>query len=116
MRKTIGLLTLLAIMGTSWLTARAEDKPKHTIKEVMKLALKGPLNKKVAEGKASDDEKKQLVELYESLAANKPPKGDEADWKKRTEALLDAAKKADGMALGKASNCKACHDAHQMKK
>ena len=113
MRKTIGLLTLLAIVGTSWLTARAEDKPKHTIKEVMKLALKGPLNKKVAEGMASDAEKKQLIELYESLAAATPKKGDAADWKTKTDALLEAAKKDDGKALLKAANCKACHDAHK---
>jgi len=114
MRRIFGLVALLGLVTTTWLAARAaDDKPKHTIKDVMKVAHKGGLMKKVADGNASDDEKKQLVELYESLAANKPPKGDDADWKTKTDALLDAAKKVDGKALQKAANCKACHEAHK---
>ena len=46
----------------------------------------------MAKGEASAEEKKQLVELYEALAANKPPKGDEASWKEKTAALVAAAK------------------------
>jgi cytochrome c553 len=113
MRKTFSLLAIVAIVTTTWLAAHAADKPKHTIKEVMKVAHKGGLMKKVADGNASDDEKKQLVELYESLAANKPPKGDDADWKTKTDALLTSAKAADGKTLLKAANCKACHEAHK---
>lgn len=92
---------------------QAGDKAKHTIADVMKVAMKGGLCKKVASGKGSDDEKKQLVELFESLGKNTPPKGDAKAWKEKTDALLDAAKKGDGKALGKAANCKACHDAHK---
>ena len=47
------------------------------------------------------------------LVANTPKKGDAADWKTKTEALLTAAKGTDGAALLKAANCKACHDAHK---
>src|SRR5687768_1693690 len=73
----------------------AQDKPKYTIKEVMKAAHKGGLLAKVREGKASDEEKKQLVEMYEALAASKPPKGEEAGWKQKTSALVEAAKAAE---------------------
>jgi hypothetical protein len=90
------------------------DKKKPvSIKTVMKKAMKGGLCGKVASGKASDDEKKQLVALFTDLAANKPPKGDEADWKTRTKALLDAAKADDGKALKKAADCKGCHSTHK---
>ena len=41
-----------------------KDKAKHTIKEVMKIAHKDGLLKKVTKGEASKDEQKQLVELY----------------------------------------------------
>ena len=88
-------------------------KAKHTIGEVMKVAFKGGLCGKVAGGKASDAEKAQLVELFTSLAANKPPKGDEASWKEKTGALLAAAKAGDGAALKKAANCAECHKAHK---
>lgn len=113
MRKAFGMLAILAIVGTTWLAAQAADKPKHSIKDVMKIAMKGGLNKKVADGGASDDEKKQLVELYEAMAAATPKKGDAADWKAKCDALVAAAKANDGKALLKAANCKACHDAHK---
>lgn len=114
MRKMFGLVAMLALVTTTWMAAQAAE-PKHSIKEVMKIALKGPLNKKVADGKASDEEKKQLIELYESLAAAMPTKGDADSWKAKTTALLEAAKGTDGQALMKAANCKACHDVHKGK-
>jgi surface antigen len=103
------------------LATRAEDKekPKHTIKAVMKACMKDGLCGKVAGGKASDDEKKALVENFEALAANKPPKGSADSWKEKTSALVDAAKAA---AAGKegaeaklkaAANCMACHKEHK---
>jgi hypothetical protein len=102
------------------LVTNAEDaKPKHTIKEVMKACMKGGLCKKVADGKASEEEKKQLVEHFEALAGNKPPKGEAADWKSKTDALVAAAKdvaagkEGAGAALSKAANCMACHSAHK---
>ena len=102
--------------------AADDDEPKHTIKEVMKKAMKGPLTKKVAGGEASDEEKKLLHEMYEAMAAQKPKKGDEESWKKLTTALVAASKAAvDGdekapAMLKKAANCKACHKVHKPKK
>jgi hypothetical protein len=83
------------------------------IKVVMQKAMKGGLCTKVASGKASDDEKKELIALFTDLAANKCPKGDAADWKAKTTALLEAAKSGDGAALKKAANCAACHKEHK---
>ncbi len=113
MAVTIGLT--VSIAGLS--QARLEDE--ITIKDVMKAAMKGGLNKTAAEGKASDDQKKELLELYTALHEAKPPKGDEESWKDKTGALKNAAqdlvdgKAGAGDALKKAANCKACHDTHK---
>lgn len=96
-----------------------DSKPKHSIKDVMKKAMKGPLLKKVASGEASDKEKKQLKAMMVSLSKNEPPKGDADSWKELTGALVKAANSAveggedAGEALKKAANCKACHGKHK---
>ena len=105
------------VLGVS----RADDdaKPEYTIKEVMKKAHKDGLLKKVAGGKGNKADAEQLLNLYESLPKSEPPKGSEADWKKKTTALVDAAEAVvDGKSgaaaqLKKASNCAACHKAHK---
>ena len=112
------LLVATVVVG-GMTRAADEDKPKYTIKQVMKTAMKGGLCKKVASGEASADEQKQLVEMFVALAANKPPKGDAESWKTKTTALVSAAKAVaagdDGgvAALGKAANCMACHKVHK---
>ncbi|MEX2176916.1 MAG: hypothetical protein WD872_21290, partial [Pirellulaceae bacterium] len=90
MRKFLvaGLVVAVGWVAVSVATNAEDAKPKHTIKDVMKLAHKGGLMKKVVEGKASDEEKTKLVELYVALAGNKPPKGDEAAWKEKTDAVV----------------------------
>jgi hypothetical protein len=101
----------------------ADDAPKYTIKEVMKMAHAGDnaLANKVASGKASKEDKKKLVDLYTALVANTPTKGDAESWKGKTGALLDAAKAVedgkDGAPkeLKKAMACKACHTVHKGK-
>jgi mono/diheme cytochrome c family protein len=121
MRKLLvaGVMIAFGWVALSLATNAEDAKPKYTIKEVMKSAHKAGLPKKVADGKATAEEKKQLVEFYVALAANKPPKGDEASWKEKTAALLAAAKDAEagkegaGAALTKAVNCMACHSAHK---
>jgi hypothetical protein len=120
------LIVACAVVAFGWVavtltTGAAEDeKPKYTIKEVMKAVhAKGKLKDKVVAGTASEEEKKQLVAYYEALAGNKPPKGDAESWKKGTADLLAAAKEAlegkegAGEKLKAASNCAACHMAHK---
>ena len=97
--------------------------PKYTIEEVMEKAHKGKeksMFSRVVAGKGSDEDKKHLVEYYEAMLANKPPKGEPADWAKRNEAILAAAKKVQSgddqknlAALKTAANCKQCHDVHK---
>lgn len=112
----VGLAFLMVLaLAANTSSAAAQDKAKFTIAEVMQKAHKSGLWKKVAEGKASDAEKKDLVELYTALTLDKPPKGDLKKWKEATEKLLTLAKecaKGDKDAPGKllkAVNCGACH-------
>lgn len=117
------VLILGLVIGLAVVRA-AEDAPKYTIKEVMKMAHHGQnsLAKKVASGKATKEEDKKLVQLYTALAANKPPRGDINVWKEKTGALVDAAKGVeDGKAgatkhLATAMNCGACHKIFKPKK
>ncbi|HMC67061.1 MAG TPA: hypothetical protein VKI65_19140 [Gemmataceae bacterium] len=114
MRKWLAMVVVVAFAGLT-LAGAGEDKPKYTISEVMKEAHKSGLYKKVAEGKADQDEKEKLVDLYTSLPKNEPPKGDKKEWKKQTEAMLKAAKgalkddKTEAKKLLKLVNCKTCH-------
>ncbi len=131
MRKVmLGFVVMGIAVTTAWYStaAQKDDKekdkePKYTIKEVMKKAHAGKdaLLKKVQSGDASKEEMKELLVMYQSLEVNKPPKGEEADWKKKTKALVAAAnaaidKKKDASdLLKKATNCKECHDQHKGK-
>lgn len=65
-----------------------------------------------------------MLNLYKALAAAKPPRGDDADWKTRTDALVAAAEELDKgdkpspMAIviyKKALDCKGCHTEHKPK-
>ena len=88
----------------------------------MKGAMKGGLNKKVASGKATPEEKLALLDMYVSLVENKPPTGEEGSWQKLAGgAALAAAKVAVGREgaekeLKAATTCKSCHDPHKPKK
>jgi hypothetical protein len=106
---------LMLVLGSSEGVGKDKD-PKYTIKEVMKKAMAGGLCKKCASGKASDEEKKLLAEMFVALHENSPPKGEKDNWAKVTKALADAAKavaegKDDdaGKKLGALVNCKNCH-------
>jgi hypothetical protein len=125
MRTTKYFLTAMMTMGLvaslGVFRAAEEAKPKYDIGEIMEKAHKGKpsLLKQVTSGKASAEQKKELLALYEELAKNKPEKGTEADWKRRTSALVKATKDVvegkggSTAALGKAANCKACHTEHK---
>jgi hypothetical protein len=101
---TIGLLAMVVLVG-----AQAAQDSKYTTKEVMQKAMKGGLLEKVKKGKASDDEKKLLVDMFTALHDNTPPKGEAESWKKKTDALIAAAKSGEAKALTAAANCGACH-------
>ena len=102
--------------------AGAQSQPKYNIKTIMKYGLKGGLAKKVVGGEATGKEKIQLLDYAIALYENKPKKGDAASWTKLTGDLVTAAAKvaidprASTEALGKAVNCKACHNKHKYDK
>jgi Na+-translocating ferredoxin:NAD+ oxidoreductase RnfG subunit len=116
MRKGIGLALFTLLLAGMSALVYADDKPKYTIKEVMKNVMaKGKLKDKFVDGKATDAEKKELVEYLTALGQNKPPKGDDASWKEKTGALLAAAKDGSADKLKDAANCAGCHNAHKGK-
>jgi hypothetical protein len=124
-RNRLGVLAAVGAMGASLLAGHlyAADKGGAlTVSDVMKRAFKGKEKSTFAQitaGKGTAEQKKQLVEYCEALAAAKPEKGDQADWNKRTGDMLAAAKKVAGgddkalTTLKNAANCKGCHDLHK---
>lgn len=110
-----GLVTMLSAADE-----KKDEKPKYTIKQVMEFHQK-KVHEKFIKGEATKEEKEKLLAGYESLTKQKPPRGDEANWKKLTENILKAAKdvdaKKDGAAdaFKKANACGACHNAHKPK-
>lgn len=86
-----------------------------SIKEVMKIAHKDGLMKKVQGGSASDEEKKQLLDLYIDMLEGEPKKGDKMEWKAAAGAtVVSAAKVVLGREgaldeLKKTTDCMACH-------
>jgi hypothetical protein len=48
------------------------------------------LDQRVIDGRATDDEKRRLLDLHEALAKAKPQKGSLDDWKRDTKALVEA--------------------------
>jgi hypothetical protein len=116
-----GFLVLVSavLAGTTWAADDDEDeKPKYTIKQVMKKTNKEGLLKKVVKGKATQDDKSRLLELYKSLEKNRPPKGTKKEWEARTKPIIAAAqdvvdgKQGAGKRLANAVSCLDCHQAH----
>jgi hypothetical protein len=115
----LGLLSLAFVaVGLISVLRAADEKPKYTIKQVIKFH-KQKLHEKFAKGEASKEEKQKLLDGYEALAKDKPSKGDAASWKKFTETLLKAAKDLEAGKEGaaeaykKAVSCGPCHTAHR---
>ena len=107
------VVALVAGWSLSLLSAADDTKAKYTIKEVMGFLKKDKLAEKFEKDTATKEEKQKLLEGYESMLKSKPPKGDEAEWKKKCEALVKAVKDGDKDGLKKAMDCKACHDDHK---
>jgi hypothetical protein len=108
---------LLVVMATTTVAMGINNstaEPK-SIKEVMKVAHKDGLLKKVQGGDATDEEKKQLLDLYIDMLEGEPKKGDKAEWNQVAGAtVVSAAKVVLGREGGleelkKATDCQACH-------
>jgi len=115
---------LVAGVGASTTGDKKEGKS-LTIKEVMAKAHGGgkkSLISKFGAGTADKKDAETLLTYYSALAKNESPKGEAADWKTKTDALVAAAKDLvagkEGAAakLQEASNCAGCHKIHKGKK
>ena len=122
MRTVIVLGAMLAASLVLVVATNAADdagQPKYTIKQVMKRAHKEGLMKRLAIGKGTKDEARELLQLYEALGQNPPPKGDPTSWQAKTQVLIAAAqdvvdsKPGAGASLQKAANCAQCHNMHK---
>jgi hypothetical protein len=119
--QSVSVLTLLAAIAFAPVLLAEARKSKYTIKEVMKAIHKGDDNigKRAIKGAASKDEIAKMVEYYESLPLNEPPRGELASWQEKTTALVKASRALKAGEAGaadlykNAANCKACHSAHK---
>lgn len=114
-------VSILSALAFAPLALAQGKKPKYTVKEVMKEVHKGEDNigKRAVKGAASKEDLAKMVEYYDSLPLNEPPRGEMASWKEKTGALVKAAKALKSGETGaaeaykNAANCKACHNAHK---
>ena len=116
----IGVLMLMVIglvtVQPAGAAPKAPAEPANTIKDVMKKAHKDGLLKKVTDNQATDEEKKQLLDLYIDMLEGTPKKGEKGDWVMAAGRSVVAASKVvvgrEGAIdeLKEATNCKACHD------
>lgn len=103
--------------------AEAEAPPAMTISTIMKSIHEGKNSKAVLapEGKLSDDDLNQMLELYTLMAAMRPPKGEPAHFQELTRNLITATKGLLAKTPGaddeyrQAADCKACHAQHRSK-
>jgi cytochrome c556 len=112
------ILTVIAIFAAATFVFAADDD--NPIKKAMVFAHKAPkgekkLNEKIVEGTADEADIKKALDLYKAMADTKPPKGEPAAFKEKTNKLVAAteevlAKKPEGVEHYKAAvDCKACH-------
>jgi hypothetical protein len=122
MQRLLLIFLGLAVSGMAINAAWAADDAGHPpIKEIMKKAFKKPmeLQKRVVKGVADAAETKELLNLFQSLAAQSPPRGEQDSWQEKTGLLVEAAQAAvageadAGTRLRKAANCAACHKIHK---
>jgi hypothetical protein len=109
-----GVMVMVFVIKCGAVESSHQDKDDRAIiRNVMQKSMKGGLTAKVASGKASAEERAELITLFTSLNGTKPPKGDAKAWSEKTAALLAAATANDGAALKKAAICLACHREHK---
>lgn len=110
---------LAAVIAAMASAATAAD----VIGDVMKKYHKAPQGtdpvcKKASNGTASAAELAELLQAYQTIAKESPPKGDAESWKSKTGALIAGVSKLqkdpkDASAYKQAVSCKACHTVHK---
>ncbi len=114
-RLIVGSLMVAILGGGAAMAVHKSLYAPKTVKEVMKLAHKDGLLKKVQGGSASDAEKKQLLDLYIDMLEGEPKKGDKTEWLMAAgSAVVSAAKVVVGREdaldeLKTTTDCMGCH-------
>lgn len=126
MKNTTILLALVATLSCGLAfkaSAEGEKKEDSAISKIMKAHFKGDTSdiKKAVKGELSKEEITKLATDLKAMIAEKPPIGEAASWKEKSEALFGAVEKLEkggadaGAGVKAAANCKACHEAHKPK-
>ena len=123
MKKQSFLAAIVAIASLTLFSVADENH--EIIEKVMKEGMEGdesPLAL-VLDGKASDNQMKELTALILTMKGTKAPVGDQAKYETLVTELIAAMEAVGGgdkgddaiNRLDKASNCKACHTDHKPK-
>jgi hypothetical protein len=115
----LGLVAMIAtsVVGSVYSSAAAPAAPpENSIKDVMKLAHKDGLLKKIVDGEGTQEDKQKLLDLYIDMLEGTPEKGEQTEWLMAAgRSVVAAAKVSVGREgaieeLKEATNCQACHD------
>jgi Planctomycete cytochrome C/Leucine Rich repeat len=114
---------IVANVATGPAASEAEAPKQMTIADIMKSIHEGKNSKAVLapQGKLSDDDLNQMLELYGLMAAMAPPAGDKEHFQELTRGLVTATKgllaktPGAGDEFKQAVDCKSCHTQHRAK-
>ncbi|MDP3069496.1 MAG: c-type cytochrome domain-containing protein [Opitutaceae bacterium] len=114
---------IVANASTGPEASEAEAPKGMTIAEIMKAIHEGKNSKAqlAPQGKLSDDDLNQMLELYGLMAGLSPPQGDKAHFQALTHTLIAATKGLLAKTPGaddefkQAVDCKSCHAQHRAK-
>ncbi|MEY2880903.1 MAG: hypothetical protein RLZZ15_3283 [Verrucomicrobiota bacterium] len=114
---------IVANVTTGPAASEAEAPKQMTIADIMKSIHEGKNSKAVLapQGKLSDDDLNQMLELYDLMAGMTPPQGDKAHFQSLTKNLAAATKGLLAKTPGaddefkQAVDCRSCHTQHRAK-
>lgn len=110
-------------VATGPVASEAEAPKQMTIADIMQSIHKGKNSKAslAPQGKLSDDDLNQMLELYGLMVAMAPPKGDKQHFRQLTQSLITATKGLLAKSPGAdddfraAVDCNSCHSLHRAK-
>ena len=114
---------IVANVATGPAASEAAAPAQMTIADIMKAIHEGKNSKAVLapQGKLSDDDLNQMLELYDLMAGMTPPQGDKAKFQSLTKTLAAATKGLLAKTPGadeefkQAVDCRSCHAQHRAK-
>lgn len=116
-------IEIIANIAPGPVASEAEAPKPMKIADIMKSIHEGRSSKAVLapQGKLSDDDLNQMLELYGLMVAMTPPKGDKEHFQQLTQSLMVATKGLLAKSPGadddfrQAVDCKSCHAQHRAK-